>query len=324
MPTDYHSFVIPVYNEEQGVHELYRRLTESIGKDLTARKEDYEFIFVDDGSSDRSREMLRELHERDPKHNRLIALSRNFGHQLAITAGLDYAQGDTVTVLDADLQDPPEVVLEMIQKWREGFDVVYGRRQKRKAETFFKLVTAKIFYRILKKSTRLDIPMDTGDFRLMSRKAVEGLQSMREKHRFVRGMAKWVGFNQTFVTYVREARFAGETKYPFSKMFRLAWDAFTGFSLMPLQLATYFGLCAAVLSGGVGVWALYQRLVTGEVVQGWASLMIAVLFMGGVQLFTIGILGEYVGRVFEESKRRPLYLVQEVLGTGAPRRQPTE
>lgn len=309
-----HSFVIPVFNEQEVLPELKKRLIEGLSRPLEARGEWAEFILVDDGSRDNSRKILKELHEQDPTRFKAIFFSRNFGHQIAITAGLDLARGDTVTVMDADLQDPPEVVLKMIDQWRQGFDVVYGVREKRKDETFFKKFTAAVFYRALRKATNLEIPLDTGDFRLMSKKAAAAMRSLKEQHRFVRGLAKWVGFKQSSVMYVREARFAGETKYPLKKMLKLAWDAFTGFSLVPLRLATYVGVFAAVLSIIVAGWTVYVRLFTNHAVQGWSSLMIATLFLGGAQLFSMGILGEYVGRIFEESKRRPLYIIEEVLG----------
>lgn len=306
-----HSFVFPVFNEEAILPELHRRIQASLAQPLRSRGDSWEIIFVDDGSRDRSRELIRGLVAQDPAV-RLVALSRNFGHQVAITAGMDHATGDTVTVMDADLQDPPEVVLRMIDKHREGFDVVYGVREKRIQESVFKRLTAAVFYRLLRSSTQLEIPLDTGDFRLMSRKAVDAMKSLPETHRFVRGLAKWVGFRQTSVSYIREARFAGETKYPFRKMLKLAWDGFTGFSLVPLRMATYLGLSSSLFSLIVGIWTLYVRLFTDRTVQGWSSLMVALLFLGGAQLFTIGILGEYVGRIFEETKRRPLYLVEEL------------
>lgn len=314
MPQVLHSFVIPVFNEEAVLPELNKRLVEGLQKPLEKKGEACEFILVNDGSRDRSGEILKRLHVEDGQHFKAILLSRNFGHQLAITAGMDYARGQTVTVLDADLQDPPEVVLQMIEKWRQGNDIVFGKRRQRQQESFFKLWTAGLFYRLLRASTQLDIPLDTGDFRLMSRKATEALKKLPERHRFVRGLATWVGFRQASVDYDREPRFAGETKYPFSKMLRLAWDAFTGFSLVPLRFATWMGVATAFGSIVVGGWAVYIKLFTDRGVQGWTSLMIAVLFIGGVQLFTVGILGEYVGRIFEESKKRPLYLVDEVLG----------
>ena len=309
-----HSFVIPVFNEEAGLPELYARLTGSIAEPLTQAGERYEIILVNDGSTDRSEEIIRELHDKDPEHVKLVSFSRNFGHQAAITAGIDVARGETVTVLDADLQDPPEAILKMIEKWRAGYDVVYGLREKREAETVFKKFTAKLFYRLMRSSTQLDIPVDVGDFRLMSRKAATALRSLREKHRFVRGMVSWVGFKQTSVPYVRETRYAGETKYPLRKMVRFALDGFTGFSLAPLRLATYVGVVSAGISVIIACWALYVKLFTNQAVQGWTSLIIAILFLGGVQLVTVGVLGEYVGRIFEETKRRPIYIIDHTLG----------
>lgn len=307
-----HSFVIPVFNEEETLPALFSRIENAVGTHLLAQGETFEILFVDDGSKDRSRQKLHELFQKNSSHVRVIGFSRNFGHQAAITAGLDFAKGDTVTILDADLQDPPEAILAMIQKWREGYAVVCGIREKRTHESLFKKLTALLFYRLLKNSTRLEIPLDAGDFRLLSRKAVEALKRLPERHRFMRGLSVWIGFQQASITYVREKRFAGKTKYPFRKMVRLAWDAFTGFSLIPLQCATYLGIFAACASTLAACWALYIRFFTDKTVQGWTSIMIAVLFLGGVQLVSIGILGEYVGRIFEESKRRPLYLVDEI------------
>ncbi len=317
MSQSMHSLVLPIFNEEKILPELFRRLKEGVCHSLTAQHENYEIVFVNDGSKDGSQKILREYWIQDPAHIRVISFSRNFGHQAAISAGIDFARGDTVSIMDADLQDPPELILKMISKWREGFDVVYAVREKREDESFFKKITALLFYRLLRKSTRLEIPVDTGDFRLMNRKAVDAFKKLPERHRFVRGLATWIGFKQTQVKYVRQARLVGETKYPFAKMLHLAWDAFTSFSLLPLQLATFVGLLTSGFSLAVGVWALYIRLFTDKTVQGWTSLMIAILFLGGVQLFSIGVLGEYVGRTFEESKRRPLYLVDEVLEGGS-------
>jgi len=308
-----HSLVIPIFNEEENVHELYRRLHQDLLMPIRNRGDDYELVFVDDGSMDRSFQLLKELHEKDQKSIVIIRFSRNFGHQMAITAGLDRARGDTVTVLDADLQDPPSIVLEMIQKWELSFDIVYAVRKKRLQEGLFKRLSANFFYRILAYSTRLDIPKDVGDFRLMSRRTVDALRGLRERHRFMRGMAKWIGFKQTYVSYVREGRFAGTTKYPFQKMLRLAWDAFTGFSLLPLRAATFLGLSSAVVSFLVALWALYIRFFTDQAIQGWTSTIIIVLFLGGVQLFCIGVLGEYVGRIFEQVKNRPLYIIEEIV-----------
>jgi dolichol-phosphate mannosyltransferase len=311
-----HSLVIPIYFEEAVLPTLLERLYQELILPIESLGDQVEVLFVNDGSLDRSAELLEAAYHADPKRVRVLNLSRNFGHQIAITAGLDHFQGDTVTVMDADLQDPPRVVLEMIEKWRAGADVVFAVRERREKESWFKLLTASIFYRLLRSATSLDIPLDTGDFRLMSRRAALALSSLREQHRFVRGLAKWVGFHQAQVLYRREARFAGETKYPFKKMLKLAWDAFTGFSLLPLRVATWVGVSASLLGLLAALWAVYVKFFTENAVQGWTSIMIAVLILGGAQLFAIGILGEYVGRIFEESKRRPLYVLQDHLGPG--------
>lgn len=305
-----HSIVFPVFNEEETLPRLFSILKEELNPGIEKLGDRLEVLFVNDGCSDRSQEILEREIKTVSFTCRILKFSRNFGHQVAITAGMDLAHGDTVTVMDADLQDPPRVVFELIQKWREGCDVVYAIRSKRLKESIFKRATASLYYRILRFSTDLDIPLDTGDFRLMSRRAINALNSLREKHRLIRGMAKWVGFKEGFVHYVREARFAGETKYPLWKMMKLAWDGLTGFSLTPLRFATYFGLTTAFLSIAVAAWVFYLRFFTFETVPGWTSLMVVTAFLGGVQLFTIGILGEYVGRIFEQSKQRPLYVLE--------------
>jgi len=302
------SLVLPVYNEEAVLGELERRL----GEFLAGLGVSHEVIFVDDGSRDRSREMLRAICQRNPAF-KLVALSRNFGHQLAITAGVDYADGDAVVVMDADLQDPPEVVQAMLDKFREGFDVVYAVRRKRAGESFFKLATASLFYRILRKIIGVPIPLDTGDFRLMSRQVVIALRSLKETHRFVRGMVTWVGFRQTAVYYDRPARFAGESHYPLSKMLRFALDGITSFSVVPLKIATYLGVAAGFMGLVVAAWAAYTKLFNQEAVSGWATIMISVSLASSAQLLMIGILGEYIGRIYEEVKRRPLYLVGEAV-----------
>lgn len=307
------SVVIPIYNEEAIIPELHRRLSSV----MAAMPETYELVFVNDGSRDRSVELLRDLAGRDP-HSRLVNLSRNFGHQIAITAGMDLAQGDAVVIIDADLQDPPEVIPELAAKWREGFDVVYAVREQRQGESLFKRVTAAGFYRLISKITNVDIPVDTGDFRLMSRTAVEGLKRVREKNRFVRGLVAWLGFKQTGVKFVRHERFAGETKYPLKKMLKFAFDGITSFSFLPLQLATYLGFLVSVASFLGILYVVYLRIFAHATIVGWASLMAVLLFLGGVQLITIGIIGEYIGRIYEEVKGRPLYLTQEVLGFKHP------
>ncbi len=243
----------------------------------------------------------------------MIKFSRNFGHQIAITAGLDHARGDCIAVIDADLQDPPEVIADMVDKWREGYDVVYGVRGERDGESAVKLVTANLFYRLLRSITKLDIPVDVGDFRLMSRRAANQLQRCRENDRFVRGLVSWIGFKQIGVTYHREKRYAGVTKYPFTKMLNFALDGVTSFSTMPLRLATWMGYASSALAFLYLLTVFIQKLM-GYTIEGWATIMVAVLFLGGVQLLSLGIIGEYIGRIFNESKSRPLYIVDEVLG----------
>lgn len=301
------SVVIPVFNEEEMVPTLHWRLTSVLERAGVS----YEVVLVDDGSRDRSWELMCALAEQDP-HYVLIRLSRNFGHQIAITAGVDHARGEAVAIMDADLQDPPEVLLEMLNRWRSGADVVYGRRRQRQGETRFKLATASIFYRLMRKLTTVEVPADTGDFRLMSRRAVEALKKLGERNRFVRGMVAWVGYRQEEVLYDRAARQAGETKFPLRKMLRFAADAIFSFSFAPLRIATLFGLVVSGLSFVYAVYAVLSKIFGWDVVQGWASLMVAILFLGGVQLVSLGILGEYLGRVYDEVKGRPLYLAQEV------------
>lgn len=311
------SLVLPVYNEEPVLGELERRLKDF----LSSVGVSHEVIFVDDGSKDRSREMLRGICQRNPEF-KLVSLSRNFGHQLAITAGVDYACGEAVVVMDADLQDPPEIVSSMLEKFREGFDVVYAVRRKRAGESWFKLATAAMFYRLLRAIIGVPIPLDTGDFRLMSRQVVLALRSLKETHRFVRGMVTWVGFRQTAVYYDRPARFAGETHYPFRKMLRFAIDGITSFSVVPLKIATWLGIVAGALGVMVALWAFYVKLFNQEAVPGWATLMIAVALASSAQLLMTGILGEYIGRIYEEVKRRPLYLVGEIVNTKLDDDQP--
>jgi polyisoprenyl-phosphate glycosyltransferase len=303
------SLIIPIFNEEQVIPELSSRLRDVMAK-LEPIVRSWEVVFIDDGSKDRSLAMLRDLAASEPRY-KVLSFSRNFGHQVAITAGVDHADGDAVVVMDADLQDPPEVVQEMIARWREGFDVVYGVRRSRAGETFFKKATASLFYRILKVMLGgISIPVDAGDFRLVSRPAVLTLRALKEKHRFVRGMVAWIGFKQSALYYDREARFAGETKYPFVKMARFAVDAITSFSIIPLRFATWLGVIAglgAVVGAG---FALYERML-GTVVAGWTTIMLAVALGSSAQLLMIGVLGEYVGRIYEEIKQRPLYVTAE-------------
>jgi dolichol-phosphate mannosyltransferase len=270
--------------------------------------ESWELILVDDGSTDGSTGLILDLAKQDD-HIRPVIFARNFGHQIAVTAGLDFSRGQAVVIIDADLQDPPELILDMIGKWREGYDIVYAVRSEREGETSFKLFTARLFYRLIYRITDVNIPMDTGDFRLMDRKVVTVLNKMRERHRFLRGMSVWVGFRQTGVMYKRAARFAGETKYPLKKMVRFAWDAITGFSYFPLQLATYIGFIAAGLSILAIPVVVIARLAGSQAFFGQATTLIAVLFLGGVQLISLGILGEYIGRIYDETRGRPLYIV---------------
>jgi dolichol-phosphate mannosyltransferase len=301
-----YSIVAPIYNEEGNIPELYTRVREVM--DQTG--DPWELVLVDDGSRDRSRELISELAEKDSRV-RPVIFARNFGHQIAVTAGLDYSRGDAVVIIDADLQDPPEVILDLIEKWKEGYEVVYATRAEREGETWFKLFTAAAFYRVIQRITDVDLPMDTGDFRLLDRKVVEVLNQMRERHRFLRGMSVWVGFRQTGVEYQRAERYAGETKYPLSKMIQFASDAITSFSYFPLQLAMYLGFITAGLSIIAIPVVIALRLAGWHAFQGQASTLIAVLFLGGVQLISLGILGEYVGRLYDEAKGRPLYIVRE-------------
>ena len=303
------SVVAPCFNEEGVLHELYRRISQV----LDGSGETWELVLVNDGSRDRTPEIMRELHAQDDRV-KVVDFARNFGHQIAVTAGMDYAQGDAVVLIDADLQDPPELILEMLAKWREGYEVVYAIRAERKGETWFKEFTAKMFYRIIYKITDIDIPMDTGDFRLMDRKVVNALKTMHEKHRFMRGMSVWVGFRQTGVKYVRAERYAGETKYPLKKMLKFAMDGITSFSYFPLQLATYIGFVAALLAVFGIIVTIILRLSGSHAFLGQATTLVSVLFLGGVQLICLGILGEYLGRIYDEVKGRPLYIVREALG----------
>ena len=304
-----YSVVIPVYNESEVLPILYRRLTQV----MEGLGESYEIIFVNDGSTDASRTLLWELRAKDERV-KLISFSRNFGHQIAITAGLDYSSGQAVIVMDADLQDPPEVIPRMIEEQRVGYDVVFGVRESRKGESLFKRSTAALFYRLLRQLSAIDIHMDAGDFRLMSRRAVEALKPIREQNRFVRGLVGWIGFRQTAITFVRDARYAGETKYPLTKMVKFALNGIISFSLAPLQLATYLGFVVSLISFVYIVYAVGLKLLTDRAVQGWASVVVAVLFIGGVQLMSLGIIGEYIGRIYEEVKQRPLYLIDQTVG----------
>jgi glycosyltransferase involved in cell wall biosynthesis len=310
------SVVVPCANEEEVLFETHRRLTEALEK-IGMR---FEIVYIDDGSADRTPNLLRELQQADDRV-RVVRLSRNFGHQVAITAGMEHAAGDAVTVIDADLQDPPEVIGEFVARWRQGYDVVYGVRTEREGETAFKLWTAKLFYRLIGRLSETKIPLDTGDFRLMDRRVVEALLAMPERDRFIRGMVSWLGFSQTAVAYRRAPRFAGTTKYPLFKMVRFATDGIVSFSTVPLRLATWLGFTVSGIAILGILFALYARFFARDWVQGWTSIVSAVLFLGGVQLICLGIIGEYVGRIYGESKRRPLYLVRERWGFRAPTRR---
>jgi dolichol-phosphate mannosyltransferase len=299
--------VVPCYSEEGSLPELHRRVSKVLRK-CTDR---YEIVLANDGSRDATLEVIRGLARHD-KHVRGVDLARNFGHQLCLTAALDHARGEVILMIDADLQDPPELLPRMLKRWREGVDVVYAVRRKRKGENFFKLATASLFYRLLKSMTKINIPLDTGDFRLIDRRALDAVLSLRETNRFLRGLFTWVGFRQEPVYYVRQERFAGETHYPLTKMMRFALDGITSFSHKPLQFAVWLGLFAASIAFVYAVRVLWEGL-RGGTVSGWASNTFAILFLGGVQLFTIGLLGEYIGRIFEEVKGRPLYVVREVI-----------
>ncbi|OBX17623.1 glycosyltransferase [Erythrobacter sp. QSSC1-22B] len=304
------SIVVPCYDEEDAIAETIRQLTRLCDGQPSY---DFELIFVDDGSKDATLQLLREAAGRDPRI-KLLSFARNFGHQIAVTAGIDAASGDAVVLIDADLQDPPQTIVEMIVKWREGYDVVYGTRTLRPGESRFKLFTARGFYRVLNGLSEVPIPLDTGDFRLIGRNVVDVLKSMPERDRFVRGMVSWVGFKQTSLPYERARRIAGTSKYPLRKMIRFASDGILSFSAKPLRFATSIGLATAVLALLGILYVLALRLTTSIWVEGWTAIMIALLFLGGVQLVCLGILGEYVGRIYSEVKKRPLYVVRERIG----------
>ncbi|MEJ1974401.1 MAG: glycosyltransferase family 2 protein [Lacunisphaera sp.] len=302
------SVVAPCYNEEAGLAEFVRRV-KSVCAQLGCA---YEIVLVNDGSRDGTLRAALDLASRDPL-TRVVNLLRNFGHQAAVTAGLDVAAGDAVVLIDSDLQDPPEVILEMVAEWKKGADVAYGQRRTREGETAFKLFTAKIFYRILRGLTKSEIPADTGDFRLMDRRVVDVLRDMRERHRFIRGMVSWVGGKQVAVQYDRKARFAGETKYPFRKMFAFAVDAITSFSIVPLRLVTWLALTVLGLAVLATVGVVIIKLINPHYfIPGYPSIVITVVFFGGVQLLALGVIGEYLGRMYEASKARPLYIIERV------------
>ena len=305
-----YSVVIPAYNEEAVIETTYNRLTEVMKKS----DGEYELVFINDGSRDATADMLSQICGKDSSV-RLINFSRNFGHQIAVTAGMDYAQGQAIVIIDADLQDPPEVILEMIEKWKEGYDVVYGKRKKRKGETVFKKATAAMFYRILDKLTTVEIPVDTGDFRLIDRKVCDVMKSLSEQNRYVRGLVSWVGFKQTPLEYDRHERFAGETKYPLKKMLKFAADGITSFSYKPLKLANVIGITLCALSVLYLLIALIIGLCLPAVTMpAWALALTIALFFNGITMIMLGIMGEYIGRIYDEVKGRPLYVVKETKG----------
>lgn len=302
------SVVVPCYNEEEGVRELHRRVT-AVCHACVGNA--YELVLVNDGSSDATWKLMCELSELD-KNVVAVNLSRNHGHQLALSAGLQMCRGERIFIIDADLQDPPELLPKMMERMDDGCDVVFGQRIKREGETAFKKASAFAFYRLLNRMVDIDIPRDTGDFRLMSRRAVDILNSMPEHHRFIRGMVSWIGMRQEALPYERAARFAGETKYPLSKMIRFAIDAITGFSVRPLRLASYLGFCFGIATLLLLAYVLVHYFL-GNTVEGWTSLAVIILALGSVQLFVAGVMGEYLGRLYIESKRRPLFVIQEVV-----------
>jgi dolichol-phosphate mannosyltransferase len=301
-----YSVVVPVYNEEPVVLETYKRLKQV----MDSVNETYEIIFINDGSRDKTAFIISEICETD-KNIKLLDFSRNFGHQVAITAGMDYTEGDAIIVIDADLQDPPEVIPKMIEKWKEGYDVVYGKRIERKGDTFFKKFTAAAFYRLLKRMTDVDIPVDTGDFRLIDRKVCNALAQIPERSRYVRGLISWLGFKQTGLEFSRDKRFAGETKYPLKKMLKFAFDAITSFSYKPLKLATYVGTLISIV-GFIYLLVVIIQAILGSTQPGWASIIAVNLVFNGIVLVILGIIGEYIGRIYDEAKGRPLYIIKQL------------
>lgn len=302
------SVVAPAYNEQEVLEEFYRRVTSVLrGLDCS-----YEIVLVNDGSSDNTLGLMHQLHKIDP-HVSVVDLSRNFGKEIALTAGLDHTHGEVVVILDADLQDPPELIPEMVESWREGYEIVYGVRSQRDGETWMKKASASAFYRLIQRVSRVRIPRDTGDFRLMTRRTISEMGKLREQHRFMKGLFAWIGFPSKPIYYSRDARVAGETKWNYWSLFNLAVEGITSFSIAPLKMATYAGLSVAFLSLVYATVVLSKTLLYGNPVQGYPSLMVVVLFLGGVQLISVGVLGEYIGRIFNEVKMRPLYLVNQVM-----------
>lgn len=305
------SVIVPVYFQERGLRELHRRLTEVLSK---LDNMDYEIILVNDGSTDKSFEVMKEINSQDPKV-KIINFSRNFSQQMAITAGIDHSSGDAVVVIDDDLQDPPEVIPRMIEKWREGYKVVYGTRTKRNGESFFKLITAKLFYKIIDRLSDVDLPCDTGDFRLMDRAVVEVLKNMKEESRYIRGLVAWVGFSQYALMYERDSRYIGETNYNFKSLMKFAVNGLTSFSEKPLLISGYLGFFATIVSFIFLVIIMTVRIMNPEsTIQGWTSTIGIIIFFGGIQLISLGIIGQYVGKIYRELKNRPLYIVDEKYG----------
>lgn len=305
------SIVIPAYNESAALHELHQRLTRVVdGMSVSA-----EFVYVNDGSRDDTMQVLHVIRSRDPRVS-LVDLSRNFGKEIALTAGLDHARGEAVVLIDADLQDPPELIPELCARWREGFDVVYATRVGREGESWLKKQTARLFYHAMERIGTTAIPRDAGDYRLLSRRAVDALTQLREQHRFMKGLFSWIGYRQTSVRYVRDPRFAGETKWNYWKLWNFAIEGFTSFTVAPLKISTYIGVGTAVVAFTYGLIIISRTLLYGRDVPGYASLLVVMLFLGGIQLMALGILGEYIGRTFDEVKQRPLYFVQHYLPAG--------
>lgn len=300
------SAIVPSYNEEKNVPLIYKRLTDT----LSQISDKYEIIFVNDCSKDSTLSVIKQISEKD-SHVKYISFSRNFGHQIAVSAGLDLCKGEAVVIIDADLQDPPELILEMYEKYKEGYKVVYAKRKTREGETWFKKATAKLFYRFLAAMTSIEIPVDVGDFRLIDQVIVNHLRNMPEKSKYIRGQISWIGYKQTFVEYHRDARLYGKTNYPLKKMLRLAFDGITAFSDKPLKMASAIGIISAILSLLAIVYALISHFIFDSAVSGWTSLIISVLFIGGVQLITIGIIGEYIARINNDVRNRPLYIIEE-------------
>ncbi|MGD6889961.1 glycosyltransferase family 2 protein [Bacillus mobilis] len=302
------SVVVPMYFEEEVAQECYNRL-----KSVMLQNDiNYEFVFVNDGSTDRTMEILSEIAANDYR-TKIVNFARNFGHQIAVTAGIAAAKGDAIVIIDADLQDPPEVIPELIAKWEEGYEVVYAKRKQRKGETWFKLLTAKYFYKFLNYMSDIDIPKDTGDFRIIDRKVADVFNQMTERNRFIRGMMSWVGFRQTYVEYERDERFAGETKYPLKKMIKFASDGIIAFSTKPLRIVMTLGLLSVLVSIIVLLYTITVKIIGTGTQTGWASIMVAITFFSGIQLLGLGIVGQYIARIYDESKNRPIYIVKETI-----------